>query len=70
MFKNMGGVDRGLRLVVAGLLVALIARNVVTGPWAVVAGLVAAVMLLTALFGVCPLYRVFGMSTGAAPKRG
>lgn len=70
MLRNVGGWDRGLRLVVAGVLVALVARNIATGPWAVVAGVFAAVMVFTALFAVCPLYMPFGIRTCAMPKHG
>lgn len=34
-----------------------------TGTWAIVAGVVGGIMLITGLMGFCGLYKVFGMST-------
>jgi hypothetical protein len=36
----------------------------VTGVWAWIAFIVGGVLILTAAVGFCPLYRVFGWSTG------
>jgi hypothetical protein len=63
MTKNEGPADRIIRV---GIAAASVAGALVAGP-ATVLGIilfvVAAVMLVTAAVGVCPLYRVFGMST-------
>lgn len=57
MKKNVGGIDKGLRIV-AGL--ALIVWALAGGPvWAWV-GLVP---LATGLFGLCPLYSLIGISS-------
>lgn len=57
MNKNMGGIDRGLRFVVGG---ALIAWAVLSGnPW----GYVGIIPLGTALIGWCPAYLPFGIKT-------
>ena len=58
MKLNVGGIDRGLRVVVGLVLVALAATHTV-GWWAWL-GLVP---LLTGLFGFCPLYPLFGLNT-------
>lgn len=63
MNKNVGSVDRGLR-VVAGLL--LLSLTVI-GPkslW----GLVGIVPLFTALVGWCPAYTLFGIRTCKTPR--
>ncbi|QZH73802.1 MAG: DUF2892 domain-containing protein [Erythrobacter sp.] len=65
MSKNMGSLDRGLRLVVAIVLVALAATGAITGTWAIVAYVVAAVFVLTSLVGTCPAYLPFGIKTCA-----
>jgi hypothetical protein len=63
MGKNESGLDRGLRVVVA--IVAFVMALVV-GAGSVL-GLVllavAAIMLLTAAIGFCPLYKIFGINT-------
>jgi Inner membrane protein YgaP-like, transmembrane domain len=66
MKKNMNGVDRIIRLVIAIAAVAGAAALGFgsIGAWLLL--LVGAIMLVTAAVGFCPLYRVFGMSTGKA----
>lgn len=58
MNKNVGSVDRGLRIVAGLVLLSL----TVIGPktlW----GLIGIVPLLTALIGWCPAYTLFGIRT-------
>ena len=60
--KNMGMIDRTLRIVVGLVLLAL----VFVGPktlW----GLLGLVPLTTAFVGYCPLYRVLGIRTMPKP---
>lgn len=63
MTKNMGTWDRLVRLVPAAALIALILGGRLVGTWAVIAGIVAAVLVLTATVAFCPLYRLLGLST-------
>ncbi|MCC6717736.1 MAG: DUF2892 domain-containing protein [Acetobacteraceae bacterium] len=58
MVRNVGGIDRILRIVVGLVLLGLTYFGVI-GWW----GLVGIVPLGTALMGFCPLYRLFGAST-------
>ncbi len=63
MITNENGIDRVVRIVIA--------VAAVLGAWAVGFGsvlgivllIVAAIMVLTAVTGFCPLYRLFGMTT-------
>lgn len=58
MSKNLGNVDRVIRIIVGLVLLAL----TVVGPrtmW----GWIGLVPIVTALFGYCPLYKVLGIST-------
>jgi hypothetical protein len=57
MTKNVGGVDRVLRVVVG---VAIVAAGVYFKSWW---GAVGLVPLLTAALGWCPAYLPFGIST-------
>lgn len=63
MKKNMGSIDRIIRLAIVALIAILYFTNVISGTWAIVLGVVAVVFLLTSLVGVCPLYMPFGIST-------
>lgn len=63
MKKNMGTIDRGIRLIVAGVLGILIATNALEGTMMWVAGTVAAVFVLTSVVSVCPLYSILGIRT-------
>jgi hypothetical protein len=63
MTKNMGVVDRVVRLLAAVLVVVLYLTNVISGPLAIVLGVIAAVLVLTSFVGVCPAYLPFKLST-------
>ncbi len=63
MEKNMGTIDRLIRIVVAAVLILLIYLKVITGVWMYVAGLVAVVFIVTSMLGFCPLYKLLGIST-------
>ncbi len=64
MGKNVGTVDRILRIVVGLILIALVFVGPQT-PW----GWLGLVPLATALIGWCPAYRLLGMNTCAIGKR-
>jgi hypothetical protein len=63
MKKNLGIVDRWVRLALVALVAALYLGGVISGTAAIVLGILAVVFLLTSLVGFCPLYRLFGLST-------
>jgi len=63
MTKNMGTLDRTLRIIVAVILIALAATGSITGTWAIVAYVVAAVFILTSLVKFCPAYLPLGINT-------
>jgi len=63
MKKNMGRLDRIIRVALAVLVAVLYFTNVISGTWAVILGILALVFLLTSLVGTCPLYMPFGIST-------
>lgn len=65
MAKNVGGIDRIVRAVVGiGLLASLMTNGDFIEkygmPWVMIVGMV---VLLTAIFGWCPAYLPFGIST-------
>lgn len=63
MKLNVGSTDRTIRLVIAVVAALLAAFVVKSGVFAIVLWIVAAIMLVTALVRVCPLYLPFGIST-------
>ncbi|MFN8582062.1 MAG: DUF2892 domain-containing protein [Gemmatimonadaceae bacterium] len=60
MLRNVGSVDRVIRLVLGVGLLSL----AFVGPRTPL-GYIGVVPLLTGLFGTCPLYRLFGINTCA-----
>jgi hypothetical protein len=67
MKSNVGGVDRGLRIAVGVVLLALVFVLEGNARWL---GLVGLVPLATGLFGFCPAYTLLGVSTCPKASRG
>lgn len=63
MTKNMGNIDRIIRVLIALAVVVLFMTNVISGTVAIVLGAVAGIFVLTSLVGTCPLYKLFGISS-------
>jgi hypothetical protein len=63
MKKNMGSVDRIVRLVLVALVAVLYFTNVISGTLALILGILAVVFLVTSLISFCPLYVPFKIST-------
>ena len=65
MKKNMGTIDKVIRILVALVLAGLYLANVVTGTLGIILLVVAVVFVLTSFVSFCPLYLPFGINTGA-----
>jgi hypothetical protein len=63
MQKNMGNLDRGLRIAAALVVAVLIITGTVSGVLAIIPGIAAAAFLLTSVIGFCPLYAPLGINT-------
>lgn len=63
MTKNMGLLDRMIRVLAAVLVLVLYLTHVISGPLAVVLGVIAAVFVITGFVGTCPAYLPFKLST-------
>lgn len=63
MKKNMGSMDKIVRLVIAVLIAVLYFTHVIDGTLAIVLGVLAIVFALTSFISFCPLYLPFGIST-------
>jgi hypothetical protein len=63
MKKNMGTLDRGIRVVLAIVFAALYFGGIVTGTAGLVLVVLGAVFLLTSIVSFCPLYAIVGLNT-------
>jgi hypothetical protein len=63
MKLNIGTADKVIRIVLAVLCASLYFTNAVTGTAGLVLLAVGAILLLTAMVGVCPLYLLLGIKT-------
>lgn len=66
MKKNMGSIDRVVRVLFAVIVGVLYFMGQISGTAALILGILAGVFILTSLMGTCPLYLPFGLSTRGA----
>ncbi len=63
MKKNMGIIDKAIRIAIAILIGVLYFTNVINGTLAIVFVILALVFILTSFISFCPLYLPFGINT-------
>jgi hypothetical protein len=63
MKKNMGTIDRLVRILLAVIVGLLYFTGNITGTAAIVLGIIAVSLILTSSVSLCPLYSVLGIST-------
>ena len=63
MKKNMGTVDRVIRVLIAVVFAVLFFTKVVTGTLGIILLVLGVVFLLTSVVSFCPLYLPFELST-------
>ena len=63
MKKNMGTIDRIIRIVAALVVIVLYLTNVISGTLAIILLAFAAIFILTSFISFCPLYLPFGCNT-------
>lgn len=59
----MGKADRIIRILLAICIGYLYYANLLTGPAAIILGIVALIFLITGIAGSCPLYTLLGIGT-------
>lgn len=69
MKKNMGSVDRIIRLIIASIIAVLFFTNFVSGTLGIILLLAAGVFALTSLISFCPLYTLVGINTCPKDKQ-
>jgi len=63
MKRNIGTIDRIVRIILAVLFAALYFMEIITGTIGLVLLIAGGVLLATALIDFCPIYKIFGMHT-------
>jgi hypothetical protein len=63
MKKNMGVIDRVVRILIAAVIVVLYFMHVIPGTPGIILLILAGIFVLTGILGFCPLYLPFGLST-------
>ncbi len=69
MIKNMGNLDRVIRLVVAAAIVALYFTDVIPGTLGIVFMIIAGIFALTSFISFCPIYAPFKFNTCPKPEK-
>jgi hypothetical protein len=64
MKKNLGIIDKVIRILIAVLIAVLFFMHVITGTLGIALLAVAAVLAVTVLLSFCPLYFLLGIKTG------
>ena len=63
MKKNMGNVDKIIRIIIAVVFAVLYFTNTISGTLGLVLVVLAGVFVLTSLISFCPLYAILGLSS-------
>jgi len=63
MKKNMGTIDKVIRILVAVIVVVLYFTHVISGTLAIILLALSAIFIVTSFLSFCPLYLPFGLST-------
>jgi hypothetical protein len=64
MKKNMGILDKVIRILIALVVIVLYFVHAISGTWAIILLILSGIFILTSLVGFCPLYLPFGINTG------
>lgn len=68
MKKNMGSLDRGIRIAIAVIFAVLFSTGIVTGVLGTILLIVGGVFLVTSVVSFCPLYTLIGVNTCSVKK--
>ena len=68
MKKNMGLIDRVIRLFAAVIIAVLIYLDVISGTLGIILLIIAGIFILTSFMSVCPLYIPFRINTRRSEK--
>jgi hypothetical protein len=63
MKKNVGTIDKTIRILIAVVLVVLYFTHVISGVLGIILLALSAVLVVTSLFSFCPIWQVLGLRT-------
>jgi hypothetical protein len=63
MKKNVGTIEKVIRILIAAIFIVLFATKVVTGTLGIVLLAIAGIFILTSLISWCPIWAVLGVNT-------
>jgi hypothetical protein len=63
MKKNVGTIDKAVRILIAVVLVGLYFTQVISGVLGIILLALSAVLVVTSLLSFCPIWQVLGLST-------
>jgi hypothetical protein len=69
MKKNMGNIDKIIRILIAIVVAVLFFTNIISGTLGIVLLVLASVFVLTSVMSFCPLYTLVGINTCPKDKQ-
>jgi hypothetical protein len=63
MKKNVGTIDKTIRILIAVVMVILYFTHVISGVAGIILLALSAVLVVTSLLSFCPIWQAFGLST-------
>lgn len=63
MKKNVGSIDKIIRLIIAIVAIYVSYQGLVQSPWNYVLYAIAGIMILTGLVGTCPIFSALGIQS-------
>jgi fatty acid desaturase len=63
MKKNLGIIDRVIRILIAVVVAVLYFKGIISGTLGIILLILAAVFVLTSFFSFCPIYWTLGLSS-------
>jgi hypothetical protein len=63
MKKNVGTIDKVIRIIIAVVVAALYISHVISGSLAIILLIVAGILVATSLVSICPIWLALGVST-------
>lgn len=63
MKKNMGTLDKSIRIIAAVIIASLYFTKVISGTLAIILLVFAVVFIITSFISFCPLYPIIGLNT-------
>jgi hypothetical protein len=63
MKKNVGTIDKVIRIIIAALVLVLFLTHVIAGTLGIVLLVLAGILVVTSFISFCPIWALFGLST-------